>query len=556
MSPFLKWANKNTDASVSCLFIYEEDCRYDGPSVFASAASPSFSENQTTADSVPDLFLASLSSCQSSSLPLSPTSFRTSKSTLSHRITRDRHSRKTSQTRASSPSWVVEGREISGRDITGGERSLHDLGFASLSVVRDVGSMMARVGRGEQRTGRLRWLQGHGRALMLQIPLLERAGIGALAGGLAGGFTNATLHPIDTVKTKLQTRGSSNMYKGPIDVVQKVLAKQGVAGFYRGLPAALVGSMVSSSIYFGMYELGKGALSTLVRCPVALVPPLAAALGNVCSSAILVPKEVIKQRMQAGAAGTAVQVMLRTVRAEGLGGLYAGYAAALLRNLPSNMLNFSTFEYMKAAWLVRSGGAALQPWESIISGAVAGSLSAALTTPLDVVKTRLMTQARQAVLASGATPGTRAEAAARAQAIAAYTYGGVIATLERIWREEGHRGLMRGMGPRIVYSAAFSAVGFLSFETCRAFLLKAHLARKEAAEERRSRGAEPRANEIAGRIGEEALLVPSGKEEEQGEGVMRREEERWVKAEPTVVALQQATAHNFDPLPNSGVKGG
>lgn len=61
---------------------------------------------------------------------------------------------------------------------------------------------------------------------MVKLPLLERAGISALAGGIAGGFTNATLHPIDTVKTKLQTRGASKLYSGPLDVVSKVNIKQ------------------------------------------------------------------------------------------------------------------------------------------------------------------------------------------------------------------------------------------------------------------------------------------------------------------------------------------
>lgn len=63
---------------------------------------------------------------------------------------------------------------------------------------------------------------------MVKVPLLQRAGISALAGGIAGGFTNATLHPIDTVKTKLQTRGASKLYSGPLDVVTKVK--------YRNLP--------------------------------------------------------------------------------------------------------------------------------------------------------------------------------------------------------------------------------------------------------------------------------------------------------------------------------
>jgi hypothetical protein len=59
--------------------------------------------------------------------------------------------------------------------------------------------------------------------MVMQIPLLERTRISALAGGVAGGFVSATLHPIDTVKTKLQTRGASEVYSGPLDVVTKVI---------------------------------------------------------------------------------------------------------------------------------------------------------------------------------------------------------------------------------------------------------------------------------------------------------------------------------------------
>ncbi len=59
--------------------------------------------------------------------------------------------------------------------------------------------------------------------MVMQIPLLERTKISALAGGVAGGFVSATLHPIDTVKTKLQTRGASEVYSGPLDVVTNVI---------------------------------------------------------------------------------------------------------------------------------------------------------------------------------------------------------------------------------------------------------------------------------------------------------------------------------------------
>jgi len=261
-----------------------------------------------------------------------------------------------------------------------------------------------------------------------------------------------------------------------------VLAQQGVAGLYSGVQAAILGSIISSSIYFGTYEMGKGIFSSIINCPKTLIPPLAAAVGNITSSAILVPKEVIKQRMQVGMVGSASEVFIRTIQTEGVGGLYAGYSAALLRNLPSNIISFSTFEYLKLAWLRDSEKETLEPWQSVLSGAMAGALSAAVTTPLDVVKTRLMTQARQTVSSAGML-GLKAEAAAQTQVVAAFTYKGVASTLQRVWVEEGAPGLMKGTAPRCFYSACFSALGFFTFETTRVYLLMKHLEKKKITRE-------------------------------------------------------------------------
>lgn len=91
-----------------------------------------------------------------------------------------------------------------------------------------------------------------------------------------------------------------------------------------------------------------------------------------------------------------------------------------------------------------------------------------------------MAQARKAVASAGIS-GVRGEAAARAQTIAMYTYTGVASTLRQIWLDEGARGLTKGMGPRLFYSACFSALGFYAFETTRVFLLTKHLDKKDAA---------------------------------------------------------------------------
>ncbi|KAK4747351.1 hypothetical protein SAY87_026388 [Trapa incisa] len=266
----------------------------------------------------------------------------------------------------------------------------------------------------------------------------------------------------DTVKTKLQTRGASQIYSSTLDAIVKTFQKDGILGFYSGISAVIVGSTASSAIYFGTCEFGKSILSKLGNYPPVLIPPTAGAMGNIVSSAVMVPKELITQRMQAGAKGRSWEVLLRILEKDGILGLYAGYSATLLRNLPAGVLSYSSFEYLKAAVLARTKQANLEPIQSVCCGALAGAISASLTTPLDVVKTRLMTQ-------------IHGEAANK---VAAVMYTGVRATVRQILKEEGLIGFTRGMGPRVVHSACFSALGYFAFETARLSILHQYLKRK------------------------------------------------------------------------------
>ncbi|KAH6782525.1 Mitochondrial substrate carrier family protein [Perilla frutescens var. frutescens] len=300
-------------------------------------------------------------------------------------------------------------------------------------------------------------------ALFKNLSVLERALIGAGAGGIAGAFTYVCLHPLDTVKTKLQTKGASEIYKGAFDVIVKTFQSKGILGFYSGVSAVIVGSTFSSAVYFGTCEFGKSILSKIGRFPPLLIPPTAGAMGNIASSAIMVPKELITQRMQAGAKGRSWEVLLRILEKDGILGLYAGYSATLLRNLPAGVLSYSSFEYLKAAVLRETNQANMEPYQSVCCGALAGAISASLTTPLDVVKTRLMTQAHTEAV----------------NKVAAAMYSGVRDTVKQILKEEGWVGFTRGMGPRVFYSACFSAIGYFAFETARLTILNQYLLRKE-----------------------------------------------------------------------------
>ncbi|KAF2296571.1 hypothetical protein GH714_000279 [Hevea brasiliensis] len=300
---------------------------------------------------------------------------------------------------------------------------------------------------------------------MKNLSVLERALIGAGGGGIAGAFTYVCLHPLDTIKTKLQTKGASQIYSSTLDAIVKTFQEKGIVGFYSGVSVVIVGSTTSSAVYFGTCEFGKSILSKLEKFPSVLIPPTAGAMGNIVSSAIMVPKELITQRMQAGAKGRSFEVLLKILEKDILG-LYAGYSATLLRNLPAGVLSYSSFEYLKAAVLSRTKKSHLEPIESVCCGALAGAISASITTPLDVVKTRLMTQVNKEVV----------------DKVAAAMYSGVSATVNQILKEEGWVGFTRGIGPRVVHSACFSALGYFAFETARLAILHQYLKHKELRE--------------------------------------------------------------------------
>lgn len=302
--------------------------------------------------------------------------------------------------------------------------------------------------------------------IMKNLSVLERALIGAAGGGIAGAFTYVCLHPLDTIKTKLQTKGASQIYTSTFDAIVKTFQTKGILGFYSGVSAVIVGSTASSAVYFGTCEFGKSILSKFEMFPSLLVPPTAGAMGNIVSSAIMVPKELITQRLQAGAKRRSWEVLLRILEKDGFLGLYAGYSATLLRNLPAGVLSYSSFEYLKAAVLSKTKKGHLEPIQSVCCGALAGAISASLTTPLDVVKTRLMTQ-------------VHGEAVNKVSAV---MYSGVAATVRQILKEEGWVGLTRGMAPRVIHSACFSALGYFAFETARLMVMQQYMKRKELAE--------------------------------------------------------------------------
>jgi len=207
--------------------------------------------------------------------------------------------------------------------------------------------------------------------------------VSLISGGIAGTTVDVALFPLDTIKTRLQSP-------------QGFLKAGGFRGVYKGLSAAAAGSAPGAALFFSTYEMGKQTLAHAApSLPAPAVHMLAASAGETVACMVRVPTDVVKQRMQAGMAGYESLSFAGAVRAtllrDGVLGFYTGFGITVMREIPFSLVQFPLYEYMKStiskyAYGGRDVGAA----EAALCGSVSGGIAAAVTTPLDVVKTRLM----------------------------------------------------------------------------------------------------------------------------------------------------------------------
>ncbi|XP_062924018.1 mitochondrial S-adenosylmethionine carrier protein isoform X1 [Mobula hypostoma] len=248
-----------------------------------------------------------------------------------------------------------------------------------------------------------------------------------VAGGMAGTCVDLTLFPLDTVKTRLQSQ--QGFYKAG-----------GFRGIYAGVPSAAIGSFPNAALFFVTYECTKSVLGPLLSTKEApLIHMFAASLGELVACIIRVPTEVVKQRSQACPTLGAHQVLIETIKQEGILGLYRGFASTVKREIPFAVVQFPLWEFLKALWSWKQNHA-VDSWQSAVCGAFAGGFAAAVTTPLDLVKTRIMLAKKGTTTASGK----------------------VLPILSHIWKTQGISGLFSGIVPRVTY---ISLGGFIFLGT-------------------------------------------------------------------------------------------
>ena len=270
-----------------------------------------------------------------------------------------------------------------------------------------------------------------------------------VAGAVTGLTLDLAFYPLDTVKTRIQSR-------------QGILANGGSKHLYRGVGANLIGCVPASGAYFAVYEgLKHHGVPLISRCidrnpnardryrrdavEASMRLPLAAS-SEMMAGCIRVPLDMVKQQVQALQHRNLWSAAVHVWHQGGLRAFYSGYRVTMYRDVPFSTLQFPLYDWLNAKSRLSAGTPNSAQTQHAAHGFIAGAFAAGATTPFDVVKTRVMLHGR-------ITSGTSS-----------------MQMLRSIVREEGSATLFRGLQARVTMMSLGGAVQFSTFERVKAWM--------------------------------------------------------------------------------------
>ncbi|KXZ54883.1 hypothetical protein GPECTOR_4g955 [Gonium pectorale] len=254
---------------------------------------------------------------------------------------------------------------------------------------------------------------------------------------------------------------------------------------YRGVLGAAGGAGIIIGAFFAFYSTSKQLLRERTDLPEGTVAFIAGAVAAVGSSVVKVPIAVCIRSVQAGVYPNVFVAARSVVARAGPRGLFTGFLPTLLEDVPDMAVKFAVYETLRAVHMRLHHMERPSTLEDLLMGGVAGSAAAAATTPLDVVKTRMMCAASERPTVLQAVRGVIADSSS----------GGPAA-------------FFRGVGPRALSNGLNSAIFYCWFELLRE-RLRAALASEAAARQQHPPAVVAAAPSVASATGT-AASAPTG----------------------------------------------
>ena len=209
--------------------------------------------------------------------------------------------------------------------------------------------------------------------------------------------------------------------------------------------------------------------------PTPVINGIASSTAECVSCFILTPAEVLKQNAQMVTSSSSSSTkknptmqVLSTFRSNPTH-LWRGYGTLVARNLPFTAMQFPLFEYLRERiqhrWRAEQQEKKKQTVVerasiTALSAGLAGGLAATITTPIDVVKTRVMLAAAD----EGGAKSSSSSSSSSSKGKSAIEVG------KGIYQKEGVRGLFKGGALRAGWTALGLGLYLSTYESGRMYL--------------------------------------------------------------------------------------
>lgn len=299
------------------------------------------------------------------------------------------------------------------------------------------------------------------------------------AGAAAGIMEHCVMYPVDVVRTRMQSIRPQENHLSFIKTVTQLVKKDRLKAF-RGMSVVITGAGPAHALYFSTYENIKSTClkshnggiinssnnninrndevndKSIISSNLnindesnykrALVHGLAGCGATLVHDGVMTPVDVIKQRMQMlnSPFKSSLICASHIFKTEGIKAFYRSYFTQLAMNLPYQSLHFVTYELMQD---LTNRQRDYNPKAHMISGAVAGAIASAVTTPLDVCKTLLNTQEKLALVA-----------------VKSDHISSLASALKVIYKCCGLRGFFQGLEARVVVAMPSTAISWVVYE--------------------------------------------------------------------------------------------
>lgn len=216
-------------------------------------------------------------------------------------------------------------------------------------------------------------------------------------GGSASSMAAVVTHPLDLVKVRLQTR-SGSMPTSMSGTFVHIIKHDGARGLYSGLSASLLRQLTYSTARFGIYEEFKTRFAPRDKPPsFPLLIAMASTSGFIGGFAGNVA-DVLNVRMQHDASlppkqrrnyAHAFDGLIRMTREEGFASWFRGVGPNALRAAAMSASQLASYDVFKRT-LIRVTPMKDNIWTHFTASFMAGVVAATVTSPIDVIKTRVM----------------------------------------------------------------------------------------------------------------------------------------------------------------------